>query len=195
MLYKEYTYSVLIVSSSQSFTDSIRRLLPENEFSPVVTVETSGEAQRLTVDRRFDMVLINSPLADDFGTTLALNAVTDSKSGVLMFVKSDMYEEVTDRVSDFGVFTLAKPMSASMVHQVLNIMYVMQERFRVIDKKKQSLEEKMREIRCINHAKWVLISNMNVSEEDAHKLIEKQAMDTRRTKMEVAEAIIKTYCN
>ena len=62
-----------------------------------------------------------------------------------------------------------------------------------MEKKTATLEEKMEEIRLVNHAKWVLIQNMKLSESEAHKLIEKQAMDSRRTKREVAEGIIKTY--
>ena len=53
----------------------------------------------------------------------------------------------------------------------------------------------METIRIVNHAKWILINNMKLSENEAHKLIEKQAMDTRRSKRDVAEGIIKTYGN
>ena len=110
-----------------------------------------------------------------------------------MFVKADLYDEVTDRVIDFGVFTISKPISASMVHQVFKIMYAMQERFRSMEKKTATLEEKMEEIRLVNHAKWILIQNLKMTEQEAHKLIEKQAMDTRRTKREIAEGLIRTY--
>ena len=72
-------------------------------------------------------------------------------------------------------------------------MYAMQERFRRMQKKTATLEEKMEEIRIVNHAKWILIQNMKLIESEAHKLIEKQAMDTRQTKREVAEGLIKTY--
>ena len=74
-------------------------------------------------------------------------------------------------------------------------MYAMQERFRRMEKKAATLEEKMEEIRVINHAKWILIQHMKLTEDEAHKLIEKQAMDTRRTKREIAEGIIRTYGN
>ena len=51
----------------------------------------------------------------------------------------------------------------------------------------------MEEIRLVNHAKWILIQNLKMTEQEAHKLIEKQAMDTRRTKREIAEGLIRTY--
>ena len=193
MLFKDYTYSVLIVSASEKFAASIKAYLPENEFGPVKLVKSAGEARRRLADLDFDIVLINTPLADDFGTKLAHDVAVDTKSGVLMFVKADLYDEVTDRVIDFGVFTISKPISASMVHQVFKIMYAMQERFRSMEKKTATLEEKMEEIRLVNHAKWILIQNLKMTEEEAHKLIEKQAMDTRRTKREIAEGLIRTY--
>ena len=195
MLFKEYTYSVLIVSSYEKFAASIKSMLPENEFGPVRFAKNEGEARRKLADMNFDTVIINTPLVDDFGTGLALDVAADTRSGALMFVKDELYDDVTDRVIDYGVLTMSKPVSASMVHQVFKIMYAMQERFRRMEKKAATLEEKMEEIRLINHAKWTLIQHMKLTEAEAHKLIEKQAMDTRRTKREIAEGIIRTYGN
>ena len=44
MLFKEYTYSVLIVSSSEKFAASLTPLLPENQFGPIESVKNVGEA-------------------------------------------------------------------------------------------------------------------------------------------------------
>ena len=62
-----------------------------------------------------------------------------------------------------------------------------------VEKKNEKLTAKMEEIRIVNHAKWVLIENLGLTEEEAHKIIEKQAMDTRQTRREVAETVLKTY--
>ncbi len=193
MLFKEYTYSVLIVSSSEKFSSQLAQTLPENEFGPVTIAKNAGEARRRLVDRSYDTIFLNAPLADEFGTKLALDIASSSKSGILMFIKNEIYEDVTAKVIDYGVFTLSKPAPASMVNQVIKIMYAMQERFRMLEKKTVTLEEKMDEIRTVNHAKWVLINHMKMSEDEAHRLIEKQAMDTRKSKREIAEGIIKTY--
>ena len=193
MLFKDYTYSVLIVSSSEKFNDALLPLLPENEFGPIARVTNVGEARRTIANRGFDIVLINTPLTDSFGTKLALDIAADSPSGVLLFVKADLYEEITDKVIDYGIFTLSKPTSSVVIHQILKNMYAMQERLKRIERKNATLEEKMAEIRIVNHAKWILIQNMKLTEDDAHRLIEKQAMDTRRSKREIAEGILKTY--
>ena len=53
--------------------------------------------------------------------------------------------------------------------------------------------EKMLEIRTVNRAKWLLIDQFKMTESDAHRYIEKQAMDACISRREVAENIIKTY--
>ena len=51
----------------------------------------------------------------------------------------------------------------------------------------------MVEIRVVNRAKWILISELKMEEPDAHRYIEKQAMDRCISRREVAEEIISTY--
>ena len=49
------------------------------------------------------------------------------------------------------------------------------------------------DIRVVDRAKWLLIGNLNMTENDAHYYIEKQAMNSRLSRREVAEHIIRTY--
>ena len=72
-------------------------------------------------------------------------------------------------------------------------MAAVRERLRKLEKKTLSVEEKMEEIRLVNRAKWLLISELKMEEPQAHRYIEKQAMDRCVSKREVAEEIIKTY--
>ena len=54
-------------------------------------------------------------------------------------------------------------------------------------------EEKMDEIRLVNKAKWILISQLSMSEPESHRYIEKQAMDTRRDRTEIAQEVLENY--
>lgn len=67
------------------------------------------------------------------------------------------------------------------------------ERLRQFEKKSLSIEEKMAEIRLVNKAKWILISQLSMSEPESHRYIEKQAMDRCVTRRSIAEEIIRTY--
>ena len=64
---------------------------------------------------------------------------------------------------------------------------------RKLEVKSSSIEDKMKEICLVNRAKWILIDELKMTEADAHRYIEKQAMDNCITRREVSENIIKTY--
>ena len=193
MVFQERTYSVLIVTASERFTDSIMPLLPMTDYWPVQTVSSVAEARRWLADTEFDIVLINTPLPDDFGMHLAIDICTGSGAGVLLLVKNDHYNEIYSKVESYGVITLSKPTNRQMVAQNLRILCATRERIRQMQAKQATVEEKIKEIRLVNRAKWLLIECLNMTEAEAHRYIEKQAMDLRISRREAAENIIKTY--
>ena len=193
MVFQERTYSVLIVTASERFTDSIMPLLPMTDYWPVQTASSVAEARSWLAGTGFDIVLINTPLPDDFGMHLAIDICTGSGAGVLLLVKNDHYNEIYSKVVRYGVITLSKPTNRQMVAQNLRILCATRERIRQMQAKQATVEEKIKEIRLVNRAKWLLIECLNMTEAEAHRYIEKQAMDLRISRREAAENIIKTY--
>lgn len=108
-------------------------------------------------------------------------------------MKNDHYNDVYAKVVGYGVITLSKPTSRQMVAQNLRILCATRERMRRMQEKQATVEEKIKEIRLVNRAKWLLIECLRMTEAEAHRYIEKQAMDLRISKREAAENIIKTY--
>ncbi|MCI9449577.1 MAG: ANTAR domain-containing protein [Clostridiales bacterium] len=186
-------YSVLLVSSSEKFNTSLSALLQGSRFDPVRAVESIGSAQREILERSYDIVLVNSPLPDEVGIEFAIDVCSGSSAAALMFLKSDMYGEIYPKVTRHGVLTLQKPTSSQMVSHALSWLCAVRERLRRLEKKTVSAQEKLEEIRFVNRAKWLLIEELKMTETDAHRYIEKQAMDQCISKKKVAERIIKTY--
>ena len=193
MIFQERTYAVLIVSASDKFIESSRAFLPPTDYYPVETARSAGEARRRILESAFDIVLIQSPLRDDFGTRLACDVCRSSGAGVLQFVRNEVYDDVYARVMEAGVMVLGVPASTQMVAQSLRMLCAARERLRRMEEKQATVEEKIEEIRMVNRAKWLLIERLQMNEGEAHRYIEKQAMDMRLPRKEVAENIIKTY--
>lgn len=193
MSLRERVYSILTVSATDSFTSAFADLLPETRYSPVHTVSSVSAAKRVLAEKAFDFVIINAPLPDDAGTRFAIDICTSKQSAVLLLVKNDVHAGIHDKVAEYGVFTLPKPTSKPTMLHALNWMESARERLRQSEKKSLSIEEKMTEIRLVNKAKWILISELSMSEPEAHRYIEKQAMDRCISKRTIAEEIIKTY--
>ena len=179
MIFQEHTYSVLVVSSSQKFQQMMQAFLPVTDYYPVTAVGSASAARRKLIEVEYDVVLIHAPLKDEFGSSLATDICLSSNSGALLFVKSDVYDEVYAKVMDKGVMVISTPVSAPVVAQTLRIMCSARERLRRMEEKQASIEEKITEMRIVNRAKWLLIEKEGLTEQEAHRKIEKQAMDGR----------------
>ena len=190
---KEQVYSVLVVSASENFNNALSGLLPAFRYAPVRYVSGISAAKRILSERDFDFLILNSPLPDGSGTDLAIDFSSASGGIALLIVRSEMLEGIRSKVTPSGVFTLSKPLSIEMFSAALDWMASARERLRNSERKSLSFEEKMREIRLVNRAKWLLITELKMEEPQAHRYIEKQAMDRCVTRIEVAEEIINTY--
>lgn len=187
--------SALIVSyvekSNVVFADMLRSV----SCDQIMTTATCGEARRILVERDFDLCLINSPLRDETGEALARDIAMRGMGQVLLAVKSELYNEVAQAVEDYGVITIAKPINRSFFWSALKMAKASQTKLRAMREENCKLTRKIEDIRVVDRAKCTLISYLNMREADAHKYIEKQAMDMRMTKRAVAEAILKMYEN
>lgn len=193
MVFQYRTYSVLLVSASEKFNATTVDLLPVTDYWPVVTAKNVAEARRRLLEQEFDIVIINAPLPDDFGMRLAIDICSNSDASVLIMVKNELYNDIYAKGVGYGVMVLSKPTSTQTVSQALRILCATRERLLRMKEKQATVEEKIEEIRLVNRAKWKLIEKLNMSESEAHRFIEKQSMDLRITKREVAENIINTY--
>ena len=185
--------SVLIVSGSAKGVSFIKALLEPSAFSPITVVSNAGEAKRQLIAASFDIIIIDTPLSDEFGYELAVTMASDTQSGILLLVRNENYEHIANRVEVYGVFTVAKPVTKLSFYHSVRLVVATRERMRVLEKKNSSLQSKMDEIRLVNRAKWVLIDRLSMTEPQAHHYIEKQAMDMRLSRKEVAENIIKAH--
>ena len=181
--------SVLIVTGSDKIYDFMVDLLPRNEFYPVARASTSGEARRDLVSQQYDILVINTPLPDDFGLDLAMD-YADSPMCIMLMVKDEIYDQVTYQVIDSGIVTISKPSTKPIVYSSMKLLSALSAKLKRFEKKNRTLEEKMADIRMINHAKWLIIDKKKMTEEEAHHMIEHRAMERRITKREAAREII-----
>jgi len=193
MIFRDETYSVLLVSASEKFNTVTASLLPGSEFWPVTIAKSAGEAQRRLLETDYDIVLVNAPLPDEFGTRLAEDACAKTPASVLLLVRRELHDEIYYKVMESGVITLPKPVSEQTMSQMLRTLCAVRERLRRAEERQVSVEKKIEELRLVNRAKWILIDRLHMTEEDAHEYIHRQAMDKRISKREAAEDILRTY--
>ncbi len=187
--------SILLVSSSVKVAALLTELL-QAQYSAacqIVSATSGGEARRLLSQRDYDLILVNTPLQDELGHDVAITAAQHTCAGVMLLVKSEMEDEISGKVEDYGVMVVGKPISRQLFYQALKMLSVSHRRLAGLRHENLQLQNKIEEIRLVDRAKCVLIQYLNMTEPQAHRYIEKQAMDMRCTKVEVAQGILRTY--
>lgn len=190
MVFRDETYRVLLVSAAEKFNTVTLSLLPGSEFHPVEVVSTAKAAQRRLLNQEYDIILINAPLPDEFGTDLAMDVCSKTRAGVMLLMKRELHDEIAAKVTDTGVLTLPKPTNEAVMRHMIRSLCAVRERLRRIQEKQATVDQKIEEMRLVDRAKWVLISDRDMTEEQAHQYIQHQAMDRRMSRRAVAEAIL-----
>ena len=141
----------------------------------------------------FEVVIINTPLPDEFGHELGTDAVEKTDAGVILLAKTGTAEQIADKLQDFGVLVLAKPFTGAQFRQAVQIAASSYKRLAVLRTENAKLLDKIAQLRLVDRAKCYLIEKKGYTETDAHRLIEKRAMDTRRSRAEIAQEILDSY--
>ncbi len=187
--------SALIVSYSAKSIAFFTDMLHSVSCDQIVTATTCGEARRLLIERDFDLYIINAPLPDETGESLSRHIASKGVSQVILFVSVEYYDEVSDAVEDYGVITVSKPVNKNLFWSALKLAKASHNKLMSIREENDKLIQKIEDIRIVDRAKCILISYYNMSENEAHKYIERKAMDMRMSKRAVAQEILKTYEN
>ncbi len=190
---KERFYSVLVVNSSPALSPEIPRLFPETGFYPVKSVTSGVLARRTGLFRTFDIVLINAPLVDENGISLALDMAKNTLSSVLYLSPPSLYGAVSEGLKGSGVYVLKKPFSLSLLETSVSFMCATSDRIARVEERRMKTEEKMEEIKLVSRAKLVVMEDMHMGEEEAQKYILSRAMDRCISKKEAAADIINAH--
>jgi response regulator NasT len=156
----------------------------------LTTTSDFNEARRLATERSFNIIIADS--GDGYDTDFAIN-VADSYSTILLLVPNEHFDEISYRVEGYGILTITKPFEPFYFYNMVKIAIAVQYKVQVLSSQTTKLKVKMEEIKQVNRAKMLLMSNMNMSEQEAHRYIEKEAMDRGMKRTAISEEIIKTY--
>ena len=167
----------LLVARSEQSAAALSKLLEEEGYEDITVSYAAYSAEQQ--ESEFDLVCINAPLADENGIALATRFANTTRASVVIIVPKASAEQVSDMLNEKGVLVISKPINRHLFHHYL----LFADCFMVED------------LKIIDRAKILLVTCLNMSEEQAHRYLEKQAMDMQTSKLAVAKQVIRTYQN
>ena len=183
-----------IISSNPAITQKTEAVLVNEGFGKIACAVSGSEARRLlSGETEPDLVVINAPLSDEFGQELAEMIAETTSAGIILICGGDVADEIADRVSDSGVNVIARPYTREILQRTIRLVLSARARMAGVKKESADILSRIEEMRTINRAKTTLMKYLKFTEPQAHKYIEKQAMNNRQTRLEVAQRILAQY--
>ena len=184
---------VLLVCDSDKAAEFCRDVLKKQGYPDVFVCKNGPEAKRRLLEHEYELTFINAPLRMESAESVAVDIAEKNISQVILLVKSEHFDEAHAHTRDYGVITVSKPIHSRELSMAIDFSYIAQSRIKMMESENKKLQKKMNELKFINHAKILLVQYESLTEEEAHKKIEKTAMNNRTSRLVVAKEIIDRY--
>ena len=173
-------YRLLAVDCCDELVDAIKSRALGGCISAVLRASASQDIPAIVASQKPDAVVISG------GASAAVDAAERSSAAILLLTDD---AALPRRCIRAGVMTAHPDELAAVLPSLL----ATAERLRTLRDKTSSLQQRLDDSRIVARAKLLLISRLGMSEGDAHRYIEKTAMDSCLPRRDVAEGIIRTY--
>lgn len=173
-------YRLLAVDCCDELVDAIKSRALGGCISAVLRASASQDIPAIVAAQKPDAVVISG------GASAAVDAAERSSAAILLLTDD---AALPRRCIRAGVMTAHPDELAAVLPSLL----ASAERLRTLRDKTSSLQQRLDDSRIVARAKLLLISRLGMSEGDAHRYIEKTAMDSCLPRRDVAEGIIRTY--
>lgn len=175
-------YRLLAVDCCDGLVDAIKSRALGGCISAVLRASAAQDIPAIVAAQEPDAVVISGGAS----AAAAIDAAERSSSAILLLTDDTALPRRCIRA---GVMTAHPDELAA----VLPALLASAERLRTLRDKTSSLQQRLDDSRIVARAKLLLISRLGMSEGDAHRYIEKTAMDSCLPRRDVAEGIIRTY--
>ncbi|MFH1513153.1 MAG: ANTAR domain-containing protein [Bacillota bacterium] len=182
--------SLLVASMGQ---EKLTEWLSAISTGEIVPVAGAAQARRKASGDIFSLALINAPLKDESGLELAVDLARSTTAAVVLLVKTDMAALIADTAIGAGVLIVTKPVNQLLFEQTVKVGIACRNRLLMYKEQTERLQTRYEELKVIDRAKCLLIEHMRITEEEAHRILEKEAMDNRMSRVRVAKKVLERF--
>lgn len=180
---------VLLVLKDSKLSSQIKQILVAPLFD-ISEISDFNEARRRIHDDNYKIIITEN--ADGEGRDFAVD-ISENAATIMLFATNEVFDHVSYYVEPYGVLTIVKPFEQFYFYNMIKVALAVHAKVERLTFQTIQMKHKMDEVKLINRAKMLLMSHMNMTEEEAHRYIEKQAMDRCAKKLEIADEIVRSY--
>ena len=183
--------TILICDDEPFIRMSLKSMLVDVGFDEILECGDGVKAVEMALGSFPDMVILDVAMPGMDGISAAIEIRKKLKIPIMLLTGA--YDSATvKRASTSGIAAfLTKPLRRQDLLPAIEIALQHCEELENLKEKIDDLREVIENRKIIEKAKGVLIDKMRVSEAEAYRIMQKSAMDKRRTLRQVADRILK----
>ena len=185
--------TLMLICPSVESTRRMEEMLRSVSGGKVNIVSYSSAPELRLIGFDCDAVIALGMNTKRAGQTFAACSPLDS--GFLYIAGEKCAEEELEPLRALGVHIMHSPVGKAALWHDLGICACVPKRIAAMKNENSLLVSRLAEEKIINRAKLVLMEYLKLSEPQAHRYIEKQAMDLQISRAEVAARVLETYEN
>ncbi len=155
-----------------------------------VTTATDGMTVRGIDLGRYDVIFVSVPLENESGLELLSELRGKTPAHLIAIVREEAADAATRKLAPLGIYIVTKPVYKTSLMQAIRFCETHAGNETVFRQRIAELEQQTENERKLNRATLIVMGKESLSEEEAHRRIQKIAMDLRISKYEVAGDII-----
>lgn len=169
---------------------ALQRLLPQQRIVQAASLE---QAAALAVQAHAALSVIQLDTPDCAALRRICALAQQTESVVLLLVSAAAYDTVWPAAQRAGVCVMTQPMDDASLLQTLRNLLLLRRSMQSMQDRTEQLQLQLADLKRIQKAKALLMRQFGMSEAEAHRWIEKAAMDRCVKKREIAETVIRMY--
>jgi len=184
---------ILVGSSSEKITKQLTKFLIENGLNVVGETVDGYELLRRAHTVYPDIILVDYNMKGLTGHQIAEILVSEKLCAVVALITSAEVSYFVNLNQEPTFVPLVKPINKQTLINTISLLVKTSKSINQLESRVSELTSSQDTTKVINHAKKLLMENMELTESEAHRRIQKQSMDKGIAKVKVAEMIIALY--
>ena len=181
---------VLIAEDEAIIRLDLKEMLEEEGMSVVGEASDGEAALRLVGEQSPDLVIMDIKMPGMDGLTAAEKLAETGDTAVLILTAFSQ-KDLVQRAAEAGALGyLVKPFQKSDLMPAIEVALARHAQLKALKEESSGLADQLETRKIVDRAKGKLIDEKGMSEAEAFRHIQKQAMDERKPMKEVAAAIL-----
>lgn len=184
---------ILVAMNNKSSNNKLKVVLNAVGYQIVDQADDPNDALRKLVNLKPDLAVMEYDLSPQNIIEVAKIAVEDKLCDVILIASSEQKGSLDYLKSEYDIVVIAKPLHKETFLSTVDLVIKNRKKILALEKEIEELKEAIETRKEIEQAKGLLMKNLNLTEEEAFRMIQKQSMNRGIKMKEIAKAIILTY--